>query len=95
VYVCMHVCVYVCVCVCMRVHAPPAALWSLGSNSGIQAYTQVLLNVSRTGKRGWRNGKGTGDTDEMASSRFSPQEKQCPNWESANSCKPPAAATLK
>lgn len=31
----------------------------------------------------------------MASSRFSPHEKQCPNWESANSCRPPAAATLK
>ena len=34
-------------------------------------------------------------THEMASSRFSPHEKQCPNWESANSCSPPAAATLK
>lgn len=34
-------------------------------------------------------------THEIASSRFSPQEKQWPNWESANSCRPPAAATLK
>jgi len=34
-------------------------------------------------------------THEMASSLFSPHEKQCPNWESANSCSPPAAATLK
>lgn len=42
-----------------------------------------------------REEKQAGNTDEMASSRFSPQEKQCPNCESANSCKPPAAATLK
>lgn len=34
-------------------------------------------------------------THEMASSLFSPHEKQCPNCESANSCSPPAAATLK
>lgn len=34
-------------------------------------------------------------THEIASSRFSPQEKQWPNWESANSWSPPAAATLK
>ena len=30
-----------------------------------------------------------------ACSLFSPHEKQCPNCESANSCKPPDAATLK
>lgn len=34
-------------------------------------------------------------TYSRACSRFSPHEKQCPNWESANSCRPPDAATLK
>jgi hypothetical protein len=31
----------------------------------------------------------------LACSLFSPHEKQCPNCESANSCNPPDAATLK
>lgn len=46
-------------------------------------------------RQGHTRSNSSRHTHEMASSRFSPHEKQCPNWESANSCSPPAAATLK
>ena len=60
----------------------------------------IILQASRAkgergegrGERGEREGVGT---HRLAISRLSPQPKICPNCESANSCSPPVAATLK
>lgn len=69
-------------------------------DNSFSATTRFLWNSTINIRRVIRHKSNEGqfnvyDTYSLASSRSSPQEKQCPNWESANSWSPPEADTLK